>query len=194
MKYIEKKYQQLIEDIKSAYDDTARAYEDTCDTLKYHINELKEQLANKDEEIEKLRRVDKLQAEIDEYNRLGAQHNMNLENEITQLKAKLTEKESDLKAAYGTIEAWETRFYALVKEYGIDLNRPIKKESVVKAKKQVKNDGRGKYERKPFVISCGDCGILFEAKGGNAKYCPECRKARISARTKAWKAKNRSRK
>lgn len=187
MKYIEKKYQQLIQDIESAYDDT-------CDTLKYHINELKKMLAEKDEEIEKLKGGSQLQKEIDEYNRLEAQNNMNLEDEITQLRAKLTEKDSDLKAAYDTIEAWETRFYTLVKEYGIDLNRPVKKESVVKAKKQVKDDRRGKYERKPFVISCNDCGILFEAKGGNAKYCPECRKARICARTKAWKAKNKSRK
>lgn len=169
MKYIEKKYQQLIQGIESAYDDT-------CDTLKYHINELKKMLAEKDEEIEKLKGGDQLQKEIDEYKRLEVQKNTHLEE--------------DLAAARAAAEAWETRFYTLVNEYGIDLNRPVKKESVEKAKEH----GRGKYERKPFVISCNDCGILFEAKGGNAKYCPECRKARICARTKAWKAKNKSRK
>lgn len=122
MKYIEKKYQQLIQDIESAYDDT-------CDTLKYHINELKKMLSEKDEEIEKLKggsqlqkEIDEFQKEIDEYNRLEAQNNMNLEDEIVELKAKLAEKESDLKGAYDSIEAWENRFYTLVKAYGIDLN------------------------------------------------------------------------
>lgn len=80
MKYIEKKYQQLIEDMD-------RAYTDVHDTLKYHINELKKMLAEKDEEIEKLKGGNRLQAEIDEYNRLEAQNNMNLEDEIARLKA-----------------------------------------------------------------------------------------------------------
>lgn len=187
MKDIKKHYQDLIKDINLANDKIVSG-------LKNHINWLEKQIFELQEESEKKTERADLQNEIDEYNRSEAQHNMNLEDEITQLRAKLTEKDSDLRAAYDTIEAWETRFYTLVKEYGIDLNRPVKKESVVKAKKQVKKDGRGKYERKSFVLSCGDCGILFEAKGGNAKYCPECRKARICARTKAWKAKNKSRK
>lgn len=96
MKYIEKKYQQLIRDIESAYDDT-------CDTLKYHINELKEMLAEKDEEIEKLKEGNKLQSEIDEYNRLEAQHNMNLEDEIVKLRCEnncLRNAYSDLQKAY----------------------------------------------------------------------------------------------
>ena len=63
MKYIEKKYQELIQGIE-------RAYDDTCGTLKYHINELKKMLAEKDEEIEKLKGANQLQKEIDEYNRL----------------------------------------------------------------------------------------------------------------------------
>lgn len=184
MKYIERKYQQLIQDVE-------RAYDDTCDTLKYHINELQKIIAEKDEEIEKLKGGDQLQKEIDTYN---AQNNMNLEGEIAGLRGENQELKSQVDSARRDAEEWETRFYALVKEYGINLNRPIKKESVEKAKKQVKNGGRGKYERKPFIISCGDCGILFEAKGGNAQYCPECRKARIYARAKAWKEKNKSRK
>lgn len=187
MKYIERKYQQLIQDVE-------RAYDHTCDTLRYHINELQKIIAEKDEEIEKLKGGSQLQKEIDEYDRLETQRNMNLEDDLATAKSKINELVADVNSARASAEEWEIRFYTLVKEYGIDLNRPVKKESVVKAKKQVKNGGRGKYERKPFIISCGDCGILFEAKGGNAKYCPECRKARIYARAKAWKAKNKSRK
>jgi hypothetical protein len=170
MKYIEKKYQQLIEDIKSAYEDTERAYGDTCDTLEYHIDELKKIIAEKDEEIEKLKGGD--QKEADECKRL----------------------KEDLAAAHASAEAWETRFYTLVHQYGINLNRPVEKKNVEKAKGQVKKDGRGKYERKTFIVTCGDCGVLFEAKGGNAKYCPDCRKARISARSRAWKLKHRKNK
>lgn len=100
MKYTEKKYQQLIEDIKSAYEDTCDILKDTCDTLKFHINELKQQLASKDEEIEKLKEGNKLQNEIDEYNRLEAQKNMNLEGTIARLKA----ENSWLKKAYHDLE------------------------------------------------------------------------------------------
>lgn len=187
MKYIEKKYQQLIQDVE-------RAYDNTCDTLKYHINELQKIIAEKDEEIEKLKGGSQLQKEIDEYNRLEAQNNMNLEDDLAAAKSKINELVADVNSARTAAEEWETRFYTLVHQYGINLDKPVEKKNVEKAKKQVKKGGRGKYERKPFVLSCNDCGILFEAKGGNAKYCPECRKARICARTKAWKAKNKSRK
>lgn len=93
MKDIKKYYQDLIKDIKGAY-------EDACDTLKFHINELKQQLASKDEEIEKLKEGNKLQAEIDEYNRLEAQKNRNLEDTIAKLKA----ENSWLKKAYHDLE------------------------------------------------------------------------------------------
>lgn len=179
MKYIEKKYQQLIQDIESAYDDT-------CDTLKYHINELKKMLADKDEEIEKLKGGSQLQKEIDEYNRLEAQNNMNLEDEITQLRAKLSEKENDLKSAYDTIEAWETRFYTLVTEYGIDLNRPVKKESVEKAKTRRRS--------KTVVAHCKDCGTYFQAKSKIAKYCSSCRDKRAKASRAKWLAKQKEQK
>ena len=172
MKYIEKKYQQLIEDIKSAYEDAGSAYEDTCDTLKDHINELKKIIAEKDEEIEKLKGGDQLQKETDKYKRL----------------------EDELASAQAEARSWEIRFYSLFNQYGIDLNKPVDNKNIEKAKKQVKKDGRGKYERKTFIVTCGDCGVLFEAKGGNAKYCPDCRKARIAARSRAWKLKHRKNK
>ena len=127
MKDIKKYYQDLIEGIKSAYDHT-------CDTLKYHINELKQQLASKDEEIEKLKEGNKLQNEIDEYNRLEAQNNMNLEDEITRLKAELANTKSELKTANDTGKSWENRFYTLVKAYNIDLNKPVKSKWLAKQK------------------------------------------------------------
>lgn len=184
----------IIEAYKTALEDMQRAHDNLVTDLKYHINYLEARLKEKEDLIEHMMYPNKLQNEIDDYNRTEAQYNMNLEDDLAAAKGKINELVADVNSARAAANEWETRFYALVKEYGINLNRPIKKESVVEAKKQVKNDRRGKYERKPFVISCGDCGILFEAKGGNAKYCPECRKARISARTKAWKAKNKSRK
>ncbi len=197
MKYIEKKYQQLIEDIKSAYDDTARAYEDTCDTLKYHINELKEQLANKDEEIEKLKGVSQLQNEIDEYNRLEAQKNMNLEDEIVELKAKLAEKESDLKGAYDSIEAWENRFYTLVKAYGINLNKPVKVSGVRHCgdgEPKVCKPGTRRKRSKNVVVYCKDCGTYFQAKSKLAKYCSSCRDKRAKQSRLKWLAKQKEQK
>lgn len=187
MKHIEKKYQQLIHDIESAYDDT-------CDTLKYHINELKKMLAEKDEEIEKLKGASQIQKEIDEYDRLEAQHGMNLEDEIAQLRAKLTEKESDLKAAYGAIEAWENRFYTLVKAYDINLDKPVKADAVVH------HCGEGepkvfkpktRKRSKSVVVYCKDCGTYFQAKSKLAKYCSSCRENRAKASRAKWLAKQK---
>lgn len=177
MKYIERKYQDLINSIE-------RAYDNTCDTLKYHINELKKMLAEKDEEIEKLKSGSQLQNEINEYNRLEAQNNMNLEDEIVELKTKLAEKESDLKGAYDSIEAWENRFYTLVKAYGIDLDKPVKVqpgEAKPKTKKRSKN----------VVVYCKDCGTYFQAKSKIAKYCSSCRDKRAKASRAKWLAKQK---
>lgn len=169
MKYIEKKYQQLIEDIKSAYDDTTRAYEDTCDTLKYHINELKQQLADKTEEIEKLKEGNKLQAEIDEYNRLEAQHNMNLEDEIIQIKA----ENSRLKKAYSDLE----------KAYKLTIDTPAP------AKKKPSRKTRSKS--KTVVVRCKDCGTYFQAKSKTAKYCSKCKEEHIKESKAKWLAKQK---
>lgn len=190
MKYIEEKYQQLIQDVE-------RAYDNTCDTLKYHINELQKIIAEKTEEIEKLKGASQLQKEIDEYNHLEAQKNMNLEDEITQLRAELDEKESDLKAAYGTIEAWEDRFYTLVKAYGIDLNKPVKTSAVV----HHCGDGEPKVYKpkarkrsKTVVAHCKDCGTYFQAKSKIAKYCSACGKKRAKQSHLKWLAKQANKK
>lgn len=171
MKYIEKKYQQLIEDIKSAYDDTARAYEDTCDTLKYHINELKQQLANKDEEIEKLKGESQLQNEINEYNRLEAQNNMNLEDEIARLQA----ENNRLKKAYSDLE----------KAYKITIDAPAPAK---------KNGRKAGSKNKSVVAYCKDCGTYFQAKSKNAKYCSACGKKRAKQSRLKWLAKQKGQK
>lgn len=164
MKYIEKKYQQLIQDIESAYDDT-------CDTLKYHINELKKMLADKDEEIEKLKNGNKLQAEVDEYNRLEAQHNMNLEDEICELKA----ENIRLKKAYSDLE----------KAYKITVDTPAP------AKKPGRKAGS---KSKTVVAYCKDCGAYFQAKSKLAKYCSSCRDKRVKASRAKWLAKQKEQK
>lgn len=188
MKYIEKKYQELIAE-------TERAYDNTCDTLRYHINELQKIIAEKDDEIEKLKGASRLQNEIDEYNRLEAQRNMNLEDEITQLRAELTEKENDLKAASNTIEAWENRFYTIVKAYGIDLNKPVKTSAVVhhcgEGEPKVYKPKTRKKRSKNIVVYCKDCGTYFQAKSKLAKYCSSCRDKRAKASRAKWLAKQK---
>ena len=184
MKYIEKKYQQLIEEIKSAYDDTTRAYEYTCDTLKYHINELKQQLAEKDGEIDKLKGGSQLQKEIDEYNRLEAQNNMNLEDEICELKAENTR----LKKAYSDLE----KAYKLTVEQA---SFGLKGGDIV-----VHHCGEGepkvfkpktRKRSKNVVVYCKDCGTYFQAKSKNAKYCSACGKKRIKESRLKWLAKQK---
>ena len=98
MKYFEKKYQELISDMQ-------RAHDNLVTDLKYHINYLQRIIKEQDEKIEKLERTNKLQKEIDEYNRLEAQRNINLEDEITRLRAELAEAEEELKMTNDTIEA-----------------------------------------------------------------------------------------
>lgn len=196
MKYIEKKYQELISDMQ-------RAHDNLVNDLKYHISYLQGIIKGQDEKIEELEHPDKLQQEIDEYNRLEAQRNMNLEDEVTQLKAKLVEKESDLKEAYGTIEAWENRFYTLVKAYGIDLDKPVKADAAVhhcgegepkvykpKTKKTNKHWKRGMKMPKNILCRCVDCKKYYYAASKLSKRCDECSKKHVCEYQRAWKKKH----
>lgn len=167
MKYIEKKYQDLINNIESAYDNT-------CDTLKYHIDELQKIIAEKDEEIEKLKGGDKLQKEIDEYNRLEAQKNMNLEGEIVRLKA----ENSRLQKAYSDLE----KAYKIT----VDTPAPAKKTGSKTTSKRRKT-----VSRHTIVAHCKDCGTYFQAKSKLAKYCSKCRTKRIKESQAKWKAKQK---
>lgn len=165
MKYIEKKYQQLIEDME-------RAYDNVCDTLKYHVNELQKTVVEKTEEIEKLKEGDKLQAEIDEYNRLEAQKDMNLEDEIARLKA----ENSRLKKAYSDLE----------KAYKLTIDTPKAPAKRVGRKAGSKN--------KTVVAYCKDCGAYFQAKSKLAKYCHNCKEKRVKEYRAKWMAKQKEQK
>lgn len=171
MKYIEKKYQELIAE-------TERAYDNTCDTLRYHINELQKIIAEKDDEIEKLKGASQLQNEIDEYNRLEAQNNMNLEDEIVELKAKIGELRAEnihLKKAYSDLE----------KAYKITVDTPA----------PAKKTGRKAGSKNKYVVAyCKDCGTYFQAKSKNAKYCSACGQKRAKQSRAKWLAKQKKQK
>lgn len=188
MKDIKKYYQDLIKDINLANDKIVSG-------LKNHITWLEKKVLDLQEESEKKTEHADLQNEIDEYNRLAAQQNMNLEDEIVELKAKLAEKESDLKGAYGSIEAWEDRFYTLVKAYGIDLNKPVKTSAVVHhcgdGDPKVLKPKTRKKRSKNVVVYCKDCGTYFQAKSKLAKYCSSCRDKRAKASRAKWLAKQK---
>lgn len=166
MKYIEKKYQELIAE-------TERAYDNVCDTLKFHIDELQKIIAEKDEEIEKLKGASQLQNEIDEYNRSEAQHNMNLEDEICEIKAeniKLEAENNRLKKAYSDLE----------KAYKLTIDTPAKKTGRKAGSKS-----------KTVVVYCKDCGTYFQAKSKLAKYCSSCRDKHAKASRAKWLAKQK---
>lgn len=187
MKDIKKYYQDLIKDINLANDKIVGG-------LKNHITWLESKVLTLQDEIEKLKSGSQLQSEIDEYNRLEAQKNMNLEDEIVELRAKLAEKENDLKGAYGSIEAWENRFYTLVKAYGINLNKPVKADAAVhhcgEGEPKVYKPGTRKRS-KTVVAYCRDCGTYFQAKSKIAKYCGSCRDKRAKASRAKWLAKQK---
>lgn len=191
MKNIKKYYQDLIKDINLSNGKVVSG-------LKNHITWLESKVLKLQEELEKKNERADLQKEIDEYNRLETQKSMALEDEITQLRAKLTEKENDLKSAYGTIEAWETRFYTLVKAYGIDLNKPVKAGTVVhhcgEEKPKVYKPKTRKRRSKTVVAHCKDCGTYFQAKSTNAKYCSACGKEHIRQSRLKWLAKQAKKK
>lgn len=161
MRNIEKKYQQLIKDMEHVYDN---AY----DTFRNQIEDLESVIQNKNEEIEELRGGNKLQKEIDEYNRFEAQHNMNLEEEIERLKA----ENSRLKKAYSDLE----------KAYELTVDTPAP------AKKTGRRAGR---KNKAVVAYCKDCGTYFQAGNRAAKYCGKCKLARAKASRAKWLAKQK---
>lgn len=177
MKDIKKYYQDLIKDINLANDKIVGG-------LKNHINWLEKKVFELQEENEKLKSGSQLQSEIDEYNRLEAQKNMNLEDDLATANSKINELVADVSSARAAAEEWETRFYALVAEYKLDLNRPIKKESVEQAKTHKKRS-------KSVVVYCKDCGTYFQAKSKIAKYCSSCRDKRAKASRAKWLAKQK---
>lgn len=168
MKDIEKYYQDLIKDINLANDKIVSG-------LKNHITWLEKQVLDLQEESEKKNERTDLQNEIDEYNRLEAQYNMNLEDEIEQLKAKNVELEAEntrLKKAYSDLE----------KAYKLTVDTPAP------AKKPGRKTGS---KSKTVVVYCKDCGTYFQAKSKTAKYCSSCRDKRVKASRAKWLAKQK---
>lgn len=168
MKDIKKHYQDLIKDINLANDKIVSG-------LKNHINWLEKQIFELQEESEKKNEHADLQNEIDDYNRLEAQHDMNLEDEIEQLKAKNVELQAEngrLKKAYSDLE----------KAYKLTVDTPAP------AKKTGRRAGR---KNKTVVAYCKDCGTYFQAGNKAAKYCEKCKAARAKASRAKWLAKQK---
>ena len=161
MKDIKKYYQDLIKDINLANDKIVSG-------LKNHITWLEKQVLDLQEESEKKTERADLQNEIDEYNRLEAQHNMNLEDEIFELKA----ENERLKKAYSDLE----------KAYKLTVDTPA----------PAKKTGRKAGSKNKYVVAyCKDCGTYFQAKSKNAKYCSACGKKRIKESRLKWLAKQK---
>lgn len=183
MKDIKKYYQDLIKDINLANDKIVSG-------LKNHITWLERQMLELQEESEKKTEHADLQKEIDEYNRLEAQHNMNLEDEIVELKAEIGELRAEnirLKKAYSDLE----KAYKLTVEpasFGLGSDVVVHhcgddkpKAYKPKTRKRSKN----------VVAYCKDCGTYFQAGNRAAKYCGKCKKERAKASRAKWLAKQK---
>lgn len=177
MKDIKKYYQDLIKDINLSNDKIVSG-------LKNHITWLEKKMLELQEESEKKDEHADLQNEIDEYNSLEAQHNMNLEDEIVGLKAengRLKKAYSDLEKAYKlTVEPASYRLGddAVVHHCG---------EGEPKVYKPKTNRKRSKN----VVAYCKDCGTYFQAGNRAAKYCGKCKVARAKASRAKWLAKQK---
>ena len=177
MKDIKKYYQDLIKDINLANDKIVSG-------LKNHINWLEKQVFDLQEKSEKKNEHADLQNEIDEYNRLEAQHNKNLEDEIAKLKAEnelLKKAYSDLEKAYKlTVEPASFRLGsdAVVHHCG-------------EGKPKVYKPKTNRKRSKNVVAYCKDCGTYFQAGNRAAKYCEKCKKERAKASRAKWLAKQK---
>ena len=112
MKYIEKKYQQLIEDME-------RAHDSVCDTLKYHINWLEKRLAGNDELAEQINEYENFEgdcAACDVVIRELREENAKLKEEIASLKKTTVKAKAPRKRARKqvlcTCQDCKTYFYA----------------------------------------------------------------------------------
>lgn len=177
MKDIKKHYQDLIKDINLANDKIVSG-------LKNHITWLESKTLKLQEELEKKDERTDLQNEIDEYNRLEAQNNMNLEDEIVELKAenkRLKKAYSDLEKAYKlTVEP------ASFGHKGGDIVVHHCGEGEPKVYKP-----KTRKRSKNIVVYCKDCGTYFQAKSKIAKYCSSCRDKRAKQSRAKWLAKQK---
>ena len=122
-KYIEEKYQQLINSME-------RGYGATIDSLNYHINRLQKTIVEQEDELEKLKGGDKLAEHIEEYENFNSdcaacdvvirelrEENAKLKEEIaslkkTTIKVKAPKKRTRRKQVLCTCQDCKTYFYA----------------------------------------------------------------------------------
>lgn len=181
MKDIKKYYQDLIKDINLANDKIVSGFKNHITWLEKKILELQEESEKKDERAD-------LQKEIDEYNRLEAQHNMNLEDEVAQLKA----ENGLLKKAYSDLE----KAYKLTVEpasFGLK-GSDIVVHHCGESKPKVYKPKTHRKPNKTVVAYCKDCGTYFQAGNKAAKYCGKCKKVHAKASRAKWLAKRKKQK
>lgn len=122
MKYIEEKYQQLINSME-------RGYSATIDSLNYHINRLQKTIVEQEDELEKLKGGDELAEQIEEYENFKSdcaacnvvirelrEENAKLKEEIASLKKTTVKAKAPRKRARKqvlcTCQDCKTYFYA----------------------------------------------------------------------------------
>lgn len=190
MKDIKKHYQDLIKDINLNNDKVVSGLKNYITWLEDKMFKLQEELEKKDEHAD-------LQNEIDEYNRLEAQKNMNLEDEICEIKAeniKLEAENSRLQKAYSDLE----KAYKLTIEpasYRLGDATVVHHCGEGKPKVYKPKTGRKAGSKsKTVVVYCKDCGTYFQAKSKLAKYCSSCRDKRAKQSRAKWLAKQKEQK
>lgn len=161
-KYLEEKYQQLINDME-------RAYDATINTLNYHISQLQRTIREQSDELEKLKGGDKLAEEI-----------ATLSVEQPQIVL------SDCPGCDARIKELTEENDRLKKELqGAKISAGRLKANKAKAK-----SNRGRYTRKSVVCQCKDCDTYFEAKSKTAKYCSGCKAKHERDSRRRWAEKN----
>lgn len=169
-KYIEEKYQQLINDME-------RAYDATINTLNYHISQLQRTIREQSDELEQLKGGDKLADEI-------AQITMDDSNVVTVESCPGCDAVADeLREKVDALNEENARLKKELQGAKISAGR-------LKANKTKKKSNRGRYVRKSVVCQCKDCDTYFEAKSKNAKYCSSCKAKRERDSHRRWAQKN----
>ena len=168
-KYLEEKYQQLINDME-------RAYDATINTLNYHINQLQRTIREQSDELEQLKGGDKLAEEIATLSVEQPQVVLNDCPGCDDVAAELREK----------VDALTEENARLKKE----LQGAKISAGRLKANKTKKKSNRGRYVRKSVVCQCKDCSTYFEAKSKTAKYCSSCKAKHERESHRRWAEKN----
>lgn len=181
MKYIEKIYQQLIDDME-------RAHESVVDSLKNQILYLEKRLSEKE--------GTKITEQLEEYNKLEDREPydvllgryMTVCDENVKMADELDELRKDLDSMGIKHEQLYSQF-----ESTMATNQRLAEElRGIKSKEPKPKKGKGIYARKNVVMYCQDCGKYFNAKSKAAKRCPKCRAARARAYKNEYQKKKRA--